>query len=226
MEIRWNQQCPKACDWTHHCSESEGIPKQSSFPRKILEKTSAFQLAIVCTLKKQANPDKSEWITRTHSLNENRYRCHNQILSWSFPDRSSPLLNLSWSVRSFTDPSDPWLILYWSIRSFTEPFLISRILYWSVRDPLLISQILYWPITSFTDPWLIARPFFNRSFFPSLEISLPIEGLRISGTKPRHLFAFAATHFSPPFQASTTELEKWHQGEHLVTQETNKIRYK
>ena len=123
-----------------------------------------------------------------------------QILDWSFTDQSYFWLNLS------SDPSDPLLI---SQRSFTDQ-----------------SEILYWPITSFTDPWLIARPFFNRSFFPSLEISLPIEGLRISGTKPRHLFAFAATHFSSPFQASTTELEKWHQGEHLVTQETNKIRYK
>jgi hypothetical protein len=58
---------------TSLCSESEGIPKQSSFPRKILEKISAFHLASTCTLIKQANPDKSEWITRTHSLNENRY---------------------------------------------------------------------------------------------------------------------------------------------------------
>ena len=42
----------------------------------------------VCTLKKQANPDKSEWITRTHSLNENCYRCHIQ----------------TWSIRSLIDP--------------------------------------------------------------------------------------------------------------------------
>ena len=148
-----------------------------------------------------------------------------------------PLLILSWSVGSIAEPFLISQILYWSIRSLIDPLLINPIFYWTFpdqSDPLLISQrsftdqseILYWPITSFTDPWLIARPFFNRSFFPSLEISLPIEGLRISGTKPRHLFAFAATHFSSPFQASTTELEKWHQGEHLVTQETNKIRYK
>ena len=120
---------------------------------------------IVCTLKKQANPDKSEWITRTHSFNENRYRCQQSadhplliILSWSVRD---PSLNLSWSVRA---PLLIHRILDWS---FSDQSDHSVNLYWSVRAPLPIShrsftdqsEILYWPITSFTDPFTDRSPF-------------------------------------------------------------------